>query len=74
MIMVSKARNVARKDIMMAPCRGYLIVARCQNRHRYNYHHFTPLSDIIFAVIICKIKIITMIVCLFDTIFIIISY
>ena len=34
----------------------------------------TPLSDIIFAVIICKIKIITMIVCLFDTIFIIISY
>ena len=28
--MVSKARNVARKDIMMAPCRGYLIVARCQ--------------------------------------------
>ena len=32
------------------------------------------LSDIIFAVIICKIKILTMIVCLFDTIFIIISY
>lgn len=64
MIMVSKARNVARKDIMMAPCRGYLITIIL----------ITPLSDIIFAVIICKIKILTMIVCLFDTTVIIISY
>ena len=32
------------------------------------------LSDIIFAVIICKIKILTMIVCPFDTTVIIISY
>ena len=32
------------------------------------------LCDIIFAVIICKIKILTMIVCLFDTTVIIISY
>ena len=44
MIMVSKARNVARKDIMMAPSRGYLIVARCQNRHRYNYYHFNCVT------------------------------
>ena len=62
--MVSKARNVARKDIMMAPSRGYLITIIL----------ITPLSDIIFAVIICKIKILTMIVCLFDTTVIIISY
>ena len=42
--MVSKARNVAGKDIMMAPCRGYLIAARCQNRHRYNYYHFNSVT------------------------------
>lgn len=71
MIMVGKARNVARKDIMMAPSHGCLIAARY---HIITIILITSLSDIIFAVIICKIKIITMIVCLFDTIFIIISY
>ena len=34
----------------------------------------TSLSDIIFAVIVCKIKILTIFVCLFDTTVIIISY
>ena len=56
--MVSKARNVARKDIMMAPCRGYLIVASARiGTDIITIILIASLSDIIFAVIICKIKI-----------------